>query len=114
MCLCGLPQPCIGLCQQLENLLVGRLRLGKRLQLRNRVLAVLAACCIAGVAIYGALTLLRELAGLLTTLALVLLTVAIAWVMLRTTYLAGKAALHRRRGGKNGGADTIEAVVKRE
>ncbi|QOV89873.1 hypothetical protein [Humisphaera borealis] len=43
------------------------------LQLKHRLLILLAVICCAGVGIYGALTLLRDLAGLITTIALILL-----------------------------------------
>lgn len=43
------------------------------LHLKHRLLILLGVVCFAGVAIYGALTLLRDLAGLITTIALILL-----------------------------------------
>lgn len=43
------------------------------LQLKHRFLILMGVICFAGVAIYGALTLLRDLAGLITTIALILL-----------------------------------------
>lgn len=67
-----------------------------QLQLRTRILAVLLACCLAGVAIYGALALLKELAGLLTTLALIVLAAVATYLIVRAAFIAGKAALRRR------------------
>jgi uncharacterized RDD family membrane protein YckC len=72
------------------------------LQLHDRLLVLLAAVCIAGAALYGALTLLRDLAGLLTTAALLILLAAAAYLLLRSAFTVGKRALRTRSGGASG------------
>ncbi len=54
------------------------------LQLRHRLLILLGVLTFAGVAIYGALTLLRDLAGLITTVALILLAVTAVVALMRS------------------------------
>lgn len=61
------------------------------LQFKHRLLILLGVVCFAGVAIYGALTLLRDLAGLITTLALILLAATAIVALLKTSVgLVGK------------------------
>lgn len=61
------------------------------LKLKHRLLILLGVVCFAGVAIYGALTLLRDLAGLITTLALILLAATAVVLLLKTSVgLVGK------------------------
>jgi len=54
------------------------------LQIKHRLLILLGVLCFAGVAIYGALTLLRDLAGLVTTIALILLAATAILALLRS------------------------------
>jgi DNA-directed RNA polymerase subunit RPC12/RpoP len=83
------------------------------MQLRQRALVVLAAVCIGGAAVYGALSLLRDLTGILTSIALVVLAGVIAYLLVQALVAAARRALRRRRAGaKVGGQDVV--VVKRE
>lgn len=61
------------------------------LQLKHRLLILLSVVCFSAFAIYGALTLLRDLAGLITTVALILLAATAIIALLRTSIgLVGK------------------------
>jgi DNA-directed RNA polymerase subunit RPC12/RpoP len=83
------------------------------MQLRQRALVVLAAVCIGGAAVYGALSLLRDLTGILTSIALVVLAGVIAYLIVQALVAAARRALRRRRAGaKADGQDVV--VVKRE
>jgi 4-hydroxybenzoate polyprenyltransferase len=82
------------------------------MQLRQRALVVLAAVCIGGAAVYGALSLLRDLTGLLTSIALVVTAGVVAYLVVQALIAAGRRALRRRRTGAKGDGDVV--VVKRD
>ena len=83
------------------------------MQLRQRALVVLAAVCIGGAAVYGRISLLRDLTGILTSIALVVLAGVIAYLLVQALVAAARRARRRRRAGaKVDGQDVV--VVKRE
>lgn len=77
------------------------------MQLRQRALVVLAAVCIGGAAVYGALSLLRDLTGLLTSIALVVTAGVVAYLVVQGLISAGRRALRRRRAGAKGEGDVV-------
>ena len=83
------------------------------LQLKHRLLILLAVICCAGVAIYGALTLLRDLAGLITTIALILLA-ATALVGLIKTALSLVGRWRSMPKKNTGAAETTTQIVPTE
>jgi predicted RNA-binding Zn-ribbon protein involved in translation (DUF1610 family) len=83
-----------------------------KLEIRQRLYVLLAAAFVAGAALYGALTLLRDLMGILTLIALVLMAAAVTLGLTRLgwTYLARWIAGRRARRAAARGTG-IEVVV---
>jgi len=77
------------------------------MQLRQRALVVLAAVCIGGAAVYGALSLLRDLTGILTSIALVVTAGVVAYLVVQALVSAGRRALRRRRTGAKDEEDVV-------
>ena len=69
---------------------------------RHHLLAVLVAFCVAAAAVYGALTLLRELAGFLAIAAVVLLVIVGVFLFLRASLFGGNPRSRPAAGGDEG------------
>jgi hypothetical protein len=58
--------------------------------LRGRLLAVLVVVCVLAAAVYGAMSLLRDIAGLIASVAFVMLAAVATWLLLRAGLQAGR------------------------
>ena len=80
-----------------ENLRVIPMTLGTTwATLRGRLLAVLVVVCILAAAVYGAMSLLRDIAGLIASVAFVMLAAVATWLLLRAGLQAGRRFIAAR------------------
>jgi hypothetical protein len=74
-----------------ENLRVVPMTFGTMLAtLRGRLLGVLVVVCVLAAAVYGAMSLLRDIAGIIASVAFVMLAAVAMWLLLRAGLSAGR------------------------
>lgn len=78
---------------------------------RGRLGLVLAAFCFLAAAVYGALTLLRDLAGLIATVGFFLLGLVCLYVLLQASVAAGKRLVAGRAAAKGAEVEAIPAAL---
>jgi hypothetical protein len=105
-----------------ENLRVIPMTFGTAwVTLRGRLLAVLLVVCILAAAVYGAMSLLRDIAGIIASIAFVMLAAVAMWLLLRAGLQAGRrfvaarmknAASHASGGASPVTVDVTEALTQ--
>lgn len=98
-----------------ENLRVIPMTLGTTwAMLRGRLIALLVVVCILSAAIYGAMSLLRDIAGLVASIAFVMLAAVATWLLLRAGLQAGRrfvASRMKSAASPSGGAESGSPVT---